>query len=419
MTLLPKSPLHRRLLFAVLAAGLIGRLAFCWLFPQWGPGGSIPNIGDYQTFAESLLREGSLLDTSGNPSAMREPAYSFLLAGVYTITGPSYRAAQALNCVLGTLTLLLIFSLGLSVFGPRVAWTSLIVATGHPQLVFYTTSLERECFQVLLVVLTVWLLIWAVRKPLARRFLLAGAVSSLIALTNSALLPMGMLLAAGIWPLSGWGRRQRINAALYLAAFLLVYSPWPIRNYLTFDRVIIGITLGGSHLYHGIIVPNDAAGTDKQVLYTQDDPVWQEGFRLPPAEQDKFFYKASLDWVMEHPMRFARVMTGSVIKLWRPHPYERAYAFNYQIVKWVALLSDGWIIPLGFLGIFLSRRRDYPGIDFFNLVLFGATAVYMVFWSIIRYRLPMMPFMIILSARTLEVLAEKWLPGGPRGSTRH
>jgi 4-amino-4-deoxy-L-arabinose transferase-like glycosyltransferase len=391
----------RRWLAALILGGLVLRAFYCWKFPQWGPGGTIPDLNWYETIAESLLHRGVMADPNGTLTAAREPGFPMLLAALYHITGPSYRAAQVLNCVFGALTIWLVFLLGQTVFGRRTAWLAAGIAAFYPQFLYYTATLERETFQTFLTALTVLLILRAARSPSWRSWVLAGAVSSLVALTNSALLPAGLMLAPAIWLLGRRGGKDFTRwAVLYLAVFLAVYAPWPMRNERVFNRFILGIDQGGAHLYIGIIVPNEAAGTPEEEKYVVNDPVVKEAIKHPMSEQDRVFYRGAADFIRAHPLRYAGIAFRSLAKLWRLYPYPRAYAYHYQLIKWVGLLSDGWIIPLGFLGMFLAGRR-FPEAEVFLSVIFSVSLTYMLFWSIVRYRLPMMPFVIVYCAYAL------------------
>ena len=407
-----KFPADRRWLAALVLAGLVVRAVYCWKFPQWGPGGSIPDLNWYETIAESLFRHGAILDPSGNPTAVREPGYPMLLACTYLISGPSYRAGQALNCLFGGLTILLVFALGRLVFGRRTAWLAAIIATFYPQFLYYTATLERETFQTFLLSLTVWLTVRAARAPSWRSWIPAGVVSALCALTNSALLPAGLMLAPAVWLLGRrLGRDQRRWSARYLVVFFSVYSLWPLRNERVFHRFILGITMGGAHMYNGIIVPNDMAGTPAEPKILASDPVFQEAWKLPEAERDGVFYRGASRFIREQPVRYAGVILRSLVKLWRLYPYARAYPYHYELIKWVGLLSDGWIIPMGFIGMLLAGRR-FPEADIFLSVIFSVSFTYMLFWSIIRYRLPMMPFAILFCAYALTRIDERFKESG-------
>lgn len=390
-------------ILALLVAGLVARAGYSWKYPQWGPGGTIPDISWYETMAESLLHHGELRDPSGNLNAAREPGYPLILAGLYNVTGPSYRAAQALNALLGILTIALIFALGRDVFGPQVGLLGAAIAAFYPQFVYYSASLEREIFQTFLITAAVWLLVRAHRDRSLRLYAAAGAATACCALTNSVFIPAGAALTLGVWLSEPRPRRGRWTA-VYLAAMLAVYAPWPLRNYLVFGRPIIGSSAGGAHLYIGLIVPNDVAGTTGEPELIGKDPVAQEASKLGEAERDALFYREALKIIRREPVRFARYISGSFLKLWRLYPYERAYAHGSRQVFWVSLLSDGWIIPFTLLGMLLARRR-FPYADLFYLVLASVSGVYTVFWSIIRYRLPMMPFAILFCAYGLQ---ESW-----------
>ncbi len=398
----------RRWLAMLILAALVARAAYCWEFPQWGSGGSIPDLDWYETIAESLYRHGAILDPSGHLTAVREPGYPLLLAGLYCITGPSYRAGQAVNCIFGTLTVWLIFLLARSVFGRRTAWLAAIIAAFYPQFLYYTTTLRRETFQTFLLALTVWLILRAARFPSGRLWVPAGIVSAFCALTNSALLPTGVILAPAVWMLGHRLDRSYFRgAAVYLAVFLSVCALWPLRNQLVFHHFILGINGGGAHMYTGIIVPNDVAGTPGENKFIVNDPVVQEASKLSETERDKVFYRGALQFIRKQPLRYAGVAFRSLAKLWRLYPYARAYPYHYELIKWVGLLSDGWIIPLGFLGIFLAGRR-FPKADIFLSVIFSVSFTYMLFWSIIRYRLPIMPYAIIFCAYALIRIGERF-----------
>ena len=403
----PISSHDRRWLAALLLAGLVLRAAYCWKFPQWGPNHSIPDLNWYETIAESIYHRGVIADPAGNFTAAREPGYPILLAGVYLFTGPSYRAGQALNCAFGLLTIIQVFLIGREIFGRRTAWIAAVVATFYPQFLYYTATLERETFQTFLLTLTVWLALRAARAPSWKAWVPPGIIAAFCALTNSALLPAGLMLALAIWFLGKRiGREHLKGAFVYLGTMLLVCSIWTLRNERVFHRFILGINGGGAHMYIGIIVPNDAAGTAAEEKFVVNDSVVQEAMKFPETERDRVFYRGSLRFIREQPLRYVGVALRSLAKLWRLYPYARAYAFHYELIKWVGLLSDGWIIPLGFLGMFLAGRR-FPETDLFLCVIFSVSFTYMLFWSIIRYRLPMMPFMILFSAYALNTFISR------------
>lgn len=400
---------ERRLLWALLAAAFAVRVLYCWGFSPYDPHEPVQDISNYHSFAISILERGGL-EFQGKPSAAREPGYPVFLAALYSVAGSSYSVVWAAQSFLGAAMVWLAFFLGRRVFSRNVAWLVAILCAFYPQFIYYSASPERETLQVLLLLAAVTALVEACRKPSYARFAGTGALWALCPLVNTTLLAAGLASALGAWLML---RRRRKDAprrvALHLAVFLGLYALWPIRNYVVFQRFIPGVTFGGAHLYVSLIVPNEAAGTPEEARYIEADPVMRGAEDLPEDVKDRYFYRAAVRKVARHPMRFVGVMLGSLVKLWRLYPYQRDYGVNYRVVKAVALFSDGWLIPLGLVGLILAGRR-FPETDLFNLILFSSTLAYMVFWAIIRYRLPLMPYVLLYAAYALERAAQRWRP---------
>lgn len=392
----------RRWLLLLLAAALAARVLFCLRFPQGLPDGGVPNLDMYHHLAGTLLRDGTLRDLDGRLTAMREPGYPLVLAGLYAVSGPRYRSVLALHCLMGVLTVWLVWLLGLRLFGPRCAWLAALMAAFHPQLLYYTALPRRETFQALLLAWSVWLLLDALDFKGAWRWLLAGAVWALNPLTNSAFLPAG-LAAAGAALLAGRARGLdlRRGAGLFLGVYVALFALWPLRNAGVFHRFIPGINGGGNHIYIGFIVPDDAAGTPEEQAYIRADAVAQAAVALSEEQKDALFYRAALRWIREHPAGFAKRLGGSFLKLWRLYPYPRDYGTSYRLIKWASLLSDGWILPLALLGLLLGCARR-PACWVPAASLGAVTLTYMVFWAVIRYRVPLMPLVFPFAACALE-----------------
>ena len=71
----------------------------------------------------------------GGPTAIRGPAYPYLLGGLYALTDDSRTAGRLLNAVLGALTVLLTFAIAGRLWGRRVG----LVAA------FFLAVFHRRC----------------------------------------------------------------------------------------------------------------------------------------------------------------------------------------------------------------------------------------------------------------------------------
>jgi 4-amino-4-deoxy-L-arabinose transferase-like glycosyltransferase len=404
-----------RALWALLVAALVARLLYCFCAAPYDVSSEVLDISWYDKFARSLVERGGLF-SDGQLSAVREPGYPVFLGLLYAIFGYAWAPIWIAQSLLGTAIVWGVFLLGRDLFSKNVAWLAAGFAAFYPQFIFYTATPERETLQVAVVLLAMILLVRALRQPSVRSMVGAGLAWAMAPLVNSALLPAAGLMALGVWLRGGLKRPYWRWSAVFLAAFIGLYALWPLRNFVQFGRFIPGVTAGGAHIYISLIVPNDAAGTAEEVRIVAADPVMQASKSLPADAKDRYFYHHALHWVGQHPGQFVGIMVGSLVKLWRLYPYQRNYGQNYRLIKIVALLSDGWLIPLGFVGLFLLGFRLQEA-QLLHLLLFAITFTYMVFWAIIRYRLPMMPYVMLFAAyaveRALRVSYAKFLPFTP------
>ncbi|MDD5656800.1 MAG: glycosyltransferase family 39 protein, partial [Elusimicrobia bacterium] len=347
----------------------------------------------------------SLQDAQGRPSALREPAYPLLLGSLFQIFGRSYAAALGANCTLGVLTLWLLFALGRALYGGRVARLALAIGAFYPPFIYYAAQPMRETAPVFWVVLSLWCLERAVRLGSAAGFAGAGAAAALAALTKATLLPFALLLVPlGIIFIA---RRERVPArrwcASYLAVFIALYGLWPLRNRLVMGRAVWGNTEGGGcNLYQYLVVPQELGGTAAQTEILAADPVYAAANRLDGAARDRFLWRAAGRRIRQKPWAYAKLVAWRFFwDEWRLSPRPRTYDHPYRVLRWISLLSDGWIIPLGLLGIFLSRLRP-PGSLWPCLLLFSEVFVYALVFSMIRYRLARMPVLILFAAVALD-----------------
>jgi hypothetical protein len=213
-------------------------------------------------------------------------------------------------------------------------------------------------------------------------------------------------VCAPVWLL--WLGRKNFKktcgwALVYVAAFSAVYAPWPLRNHAVFHRWIAGTAgTAGNVFYTNQIVPSELGGLPEEARIVAADPVYRAARGLSPADLDAHFMKAGVARVKENPGRYVKlVLKRFFVDEWRVAPRPRPYERSYGAIKWAALLSDGWIIPLGLAGLLFLWRMTPPEGGWILLFILSYNAVYAAIFSMLRYRLPVMPWVILFAALTL------------------
>lgn len=402
--------LARRIAVWAMAFGLLLRAAYAWHIHQ-NP--DLPtNVDGYETIAFSLLDRGEYALEPGRPTSMREPAYPLFIAGVYGALGRHAEVILVIHCLLSVGTGWLLWRTGRRLFGEGVALSSLLAFMLYPQSIYYCAYFFREtwlCFW--FGVMLFASLDWSVQSGRSagdRGAALGGVAAAAFGLSNSAVLPAcalsGLLL---LWVAPAQARLRRL--ALYLAPLLLAFGAWTARNWVVHGRFVAGSTHGGEEFLRALIVPPEDQTTSRPVEIMAADPDFAVSSRYPEAERNNFLTKAAFRWIKSHPALFASRMQTNIVKYWKLWPYKMSYRHSYAVLVLVSLLSDGWIIPLAFLGLWLfrARWREAPVLP---ASIFAMTLVYGAVHAVIRYRLPLMGGMILLACAAASRLRPETHP---------
>lgn len=206
---------------------------------------------EYRVAAQRLLTTGTLTsplnenkdDTS--PSSLMPPVYVALVAAVFLVFGPDTPIAQfallGINAAATALVVPLVFSIVRTLFGERAAWRAAVLAAIHPVLIRYTNFIWDTNLFTFAATFVVW---YACRLRVphvrAQSWLLLGALLGAVALLNPALTVTYPMLV--LWPATfaaGWRARPVIRAVvLTVLGWAIVLTPWTVRNYAHFDRLI-------------------------------------------------------------------------------------------------------------------------------------------------------------------------------------
>jgi len=395
---------------AVLAAGFALRLGFGLAHPPQKSGQDISNDDGYVELATSVAQSGTLR-LGAEPSALREPVYPILLGLMFKAFGRSYPVVLLTNCGLAVLALGWLFLGGRELFGEAVALGAVAVSALYPPFVYYAAQTVRETALLAVSAAALWTLLRALNRPSARAFVWAGLCGALCGLTNTALLLFGLVLA----PLAiFWINRSRWTSAwrwsgIYTLAFVLLYSLWPLRNYLAFKTWIPGTTLSAATIcYVFLIVPQELGGTAQETRILADDPVFQAAPQLPLGERDRYFRKAVLERIRLEPWRYAKLVGWRLFwDEWRLWPRQKAAGSSYRLFRWIGLLFNGWIIPLGLIGMIAARCRPRPVLCLY-LFIFSIVMTYSLILTMLRYRTPIMPWLILFACFSLSRCLEAW-----------
>jgi len=418
-------------LAAAFAAALGLRLAYVSTLPaelRWD------DARVYVTVARNAAAGKGLVQVPGEREASKAPGYPvfLLLLGPRGDERTFIRRVRAAQCLVGAGLVVLLGLLAARVFGETAGAAVAWIAALYPFFVYYCGVLLSEtlfttCFVGAFLCLDGVLWARAGTRPDRRghwwRAAVAGllfGVATLVRASALLALPFAFLVAvlAGckrFRPSSEPGVAHVIGVFAAAALGLVVaLAPWGIRNYRRFGALVLTTLQTGESLYEGCSP------------YATGGPAWHlvdwegegGGTHRSEYENDRFWRRKALDWIRRNPGRFLYLALVKEARFWNPVPNNRAFRTPFYVT--VSLVSYGPVLVLAILGGARSRRRWRRGLVLLSPVVYYAL-VHAVFVSSIRYRTPVMPFLMCFSGFALATLVHgrPQPPGGAGDGGAH
>jgi 4-amino-4-deoxy-L-arabinose transferase-like glycosyltransferase len=260
---LPGAKSTRGSLLLMVVVALVLRLAvMSFLYPErtdpfrdhWRLGGEAGRI------ARSIVQgEGfsSPLFGKTGPTAWLAPVFPYLLAGIFKIFGvysdASAIAALALDCLFSALTCIPIYFIAKKHFGEDAAvWAGWVWAF-FPYAIFFSADfIWSTTLTTLLMSLIFLIALYLDTFSSVWPWVGFGALSGLGGLTDPVVMSVAPFLGAWAWyRLYKSGSRWLAPGLGAVLGVVLVVSPWFVRNYETFHKVIPFRSCLGLEVYFG------------------------------------------------------------------------------------------------------------------------------------------------------------------------
>ncbi len=336
-------------------------------------------------------------------TAQQPPGYPLLLAVIFRIFGAyslsSLWTAVALNAVFAALTAIAMRQIGMASFGKPVGVLAAWIWACWLYEAAVSIRLWESALSALLLSISLLLLPTVAASDRAARWLGFGLLAGVAVLTNTTLLALFPFFGLWLWIRcreQGGSCHRRL--LLSLAICVLVVTPWTIRNYVVFHRLIPLRDNFGLEFWVGNHEDLTRGGNNDFPLVNP-----AEYNRLGEIQFMEAKRRDGLEFVRQHPLQFGRSF------------FRRAYRF------WTEPEGSAWrwISPLAWLGGFLAVRRKGIQAAQYLMVLLVFPLVYYVAHTFPTYRHPIEPLMLLLAADTTVTISNiVGTPGIALGRTR-
>ncbi|MCH7549197.1 MAG: tetratricopeptide repeat protein [Candidatus Krumholzibacteriota bacterium] len=353
-------------------------------------------------------------ETHGGDVFFRGPFYPYLLAALYRISDSSITFVVFCQHLLGTFTAGLVFLLAREYFSPRVALLAGLGAAAYWPAIYFEGDLLIVTTFIFLNTLSFLFFAKAQKHHSLKWFFLAGIVLGTSAITRPSIfvlfpfVPLFIFVTARNRPRGtpDWIKRTIVVAA----ASAIAIMPVMIRNYVVAGSVVPVAASGGVNFYIG----NNSASDGSTAIVPGTRADWWGGYEdaIAIAERDigqgaglarisDYYFKRGMEFIGSRPDEAWPHMFRKLRVFWSgPERANNKFIyFFWQLagMKYVPLPGFPLVAPLGLLGMFLLWRRKR---ELAVLYLFVSTYSLGViaFFVNARFRLPIMPVMIVFGA---------------------
>jgi 4-amino-4-deoxy-L-arabinose transferase-like glycosyltransferase len=369
-----------RSIITVFAVALIIRGAFIFTLQD---GFYFPDSVDYSAAAVNLIAHGEFGETY-----RRAPVYPVFLAGIFILFGQKIIVIRLVEALLGACLGVIIAIIGKQIGGEKVGALAGLLWSIYPLAIFIAALVYPTNMATMLLACAVLCMMPKADQDLTARHVLIGGILFGFAVLT---VPVALVtvVAIALWILYWQNARRLLLATLFLFGVALPLTPWTVRNFYVYGRLVA-------------VEPR---------LVEQ----------LPSIDNSqKNGHGNKVKMILENPGTFARRFVTEFGYFWELHPQrikmneatvrEELYEGDPRIIRetlfgtsWTSLISVLSVGPMflfaliGTAAMCLQKQRR-RALSLLCITILSFAFGYSLFWAKMRYRIPVEPFIMILSA---------------------
>ncbi|MBU7005325.1 ArnT family glycosyltransferase [Phosphitispora fastidiosa] len=372
-------------LILLLALGL--RFYFLLGIEQPGPFSDGQN---YNLMVRQLLDKKIYGYHSESPNTYVTPGFPMFLALVYIVHGYSpdspVTAVRIYQALMMTAAAGLVHLLARRICSKPGAMTAALVAAVYPPLIWSTSAFLTESLFTFLFLAYIYTIILALDQDSMAATGISGIFFGAAVLTKPQLAPFFFVP----FVLARFQQKTRNTLKMFLVFsvfFILLMTPWWIRNYLTFHQLILTATQTGNPLL---------AGTD---------PYYRLGVEklfagVNPEDQTTHALNRIVSGFKNETLLYLKWFTIEKFSIMFREPWLR-FTGNFLLGLKIIHLP---VVILGWVGLLAGLRK--PPLKVLAAAVIMLTLIQLVFLPLPRYVFPLMPLLIISSVHLIEQIWE-------------
>jgi hypothetical protein len=340
---------------------------------------------DYQSYAVHLLKDGRYQNDQGD-QLFRMPGYPVFLYSIYRFFGISPLAVQETQVLLGAFSCLLLFLIMRKLGGEDWGFFCGISLAILYDAIEPSAQILSEGLAIPLISLF-WYLWFCWENSVGVK----SAVLSLVCAALSFVRPefglFAVVLCLGYPPVFSKNSERQIKGWIWGAVFLAAFTPWMLRNWNLFHRLIPSSGQGEAGIYMGLALPLEHLGDISKSKRAPEN--------LGSIEREEFYKKEFIQlWHLTPTLKIVKAYAVNALSVF--YPFLPGYDWSYML-----------FVPLWLWAFF--RIRHFPQLFPLWIMLVLYVSVHMLAGGpVSRYRQVLSPMLLIFATLGARDLKERF-----------
>ncbi|MBN2105762.1 glycosyltransferase family 39 protein [bacterium] len=334
--------------------------------------------------------------------SVRMPLYPLFLAGCFKISGFNFIFVRILQCLMGALLSVQVFLIAKMVFNRKTAFIASVIAAVYPNFLRWTNWIATETLFIFLLMWGVYLLIQYFKTDHVRFLILSGIFLGLSVLTRATSFTYVILLFPVFLIHHKLFFKSVQKWGILFGIVLLILSPWSIRNTLIHGHFVPLSTQSGLSLWRAVGPGVDPVSDNRYA----PAPEFPDSINTE-YEWDRFLKQKAMEQIKKDPVRFLKLLPKQFVWMWHLSPHFKFQYSRKEILNEIVFMLTYYpLLICCLIGVILTRKQRNR-LLFAYLIFLNFTAIHIVFVTAGRYRLPIMPFVMMFAAAAIAHLPDK------------
>jgi tetratricopeptide (TPR) repeat protein len=379
-------------------------------------------MGDARAF-DVWARQIAAGDWLGDAVFYQAPLYPYFLGTIYALLGDDPMVVRGCQAILGAFSCALLALAGRRFFSRSAGIAAGLILACYAPAIFADGLIQKSALGLFLLCALLWLLSETLHRPRGHLWLWLGMTTGLLALTReNALLFAPLILVWVVLQPRKTASQRLVFALLFCLGVGSAMLPVAARNrivagefHLTTYNFGINFYIGNNRASSGLYSPlrpgrgnvdeerEDATALAEEAL----------GRKLSAGEVSRYWTRLALDDIVADPVRWVGLVGRKLAMTWNAEEIgdtegQQSHAEWSAPLRWSGrLLHFGVLAPLAFFGVWVTwpdRRRLW----LLYLMIAGYAASVAMFYVFARYRLSLVPFLVLFASAGLTEAPRFW-----------